>query len=181
MTPEARRLALDLELLSNGSVTAWGSSHGKAKSKPPTGESMPPHLEFLADYHTAPGPESRRRVMAHWREELRRHRGRSRVVAVGDGTTEDDWILKEGTGWSAEDVARRFRCTQTRVRKLRLTSLRNAEDGKLLEGRTDATLRERAQAMRAEGLTQAQIGLRLGVSQATVSRLLSGVRLLRAA
>jgi hypothetical protein len=154
-----RALAANLELLSHGGTTAWGASGaGIPDSRPPSGDSRPPHLQFLADWDRRGD-----RVLAHWTGVLNSWKGCGKVRPVG--VSEDEWILKDGEGFSAVDVARRFRCTPTRVRRLRRAAGRHEETGEKGE-----TIVDQAKRLRAQRVPVREIAARVGKHPTQVQR-----------
>lgn len=181
---EARQLAAELELLSHGSTTSWSpSGRSVPDSRIPSGEPWPPHLMFLDEYRNAPGPTSRQQAIRRWRKVLDAHRGHGTLTAPAPGETpeqEEQRMVVVGEGWSVTDVALTFRCTPTRVRRVRLAAGVNVDTGRRPDGQpvSEGVRRaEEAVALTAGGLTQQQVAERMGVSQPTVHRLLKTRRL----
>lgn len=180
--PTAVRLLLaELELLSHGSTASWNSAGGHDADETvtaPFGESHPPHLELRAEYVRADTDAGRARVVARMHAVLREHRGvgvdRSRVVgeARQDETTR---ILREGEGFTPGEVALRFRCTPTRVRRVRLATGRDATLGRLVEDEPpiapgdDTAAIEAAMRMKSRGMSVRLIGMELGRPKSTIS------------
>lgn len=145
-----RQLAAELELLSHGATSSFGaSSSGVPGSREPSGETKPPHEQMLADWD-AHGDS----VLERWNETLKAWKGSGKVRPAG--VSEREIVLTDGEGFSADDVAMRYRLTATMVRKWRLEDGRNVATGK---------------RVRTTGKTQQEIAAELGVSQPTVSRL----------
>jgi hypothetical protein len=146
-----RQLAAELELLSHGACTSWNPAGGSGvpDSRPPSGESKPPHEAMLADWD-AHGD----RVLEKWSDVLKQHKGGGRVRP--EGKSEREIVLDAGEGYSAEDVAMRFRLTATLVRRWRLEDGRNVQTGR---------------RVKVKGRTQQQVAEELGVSQPTVHRM----------
>jgi DNA-binding CsgD family transcriptional regulator len=149
--PYVRQLAAELELLSFGSTTSWNPAGGSSipDSRPPSGESKPPHEAMLADWDVHGD-----RVLEKWSDVLKQHKGGGR--ARPEGKSEREIVLLAGEGHSAEDVAMRFRLTATLVRRWRLEDERNVQTGRRVE---------------VKGRTQQQVADELGVSQPTVHRM----------
>jgi hypothetical protein len=148
--PYVRQIAAELELLSHGATTSFGaSSSGVPGSREPSGESRPPHLQFLAEWD-AKGDS----VLERWNETLKAWKGGGKVRPAG--VSEREIVLTDGEGFSPDDVAMRYRLTATTVRKWRLEDGRNVDTGK---------------RVKTKGRTQQEIAAELGVSQPTVSRL----------
>lgn len=175
-----RLLLADLELLSHGSTASWNPAGGPGNERAalPFGESDPPHLSLRVKYLEATTDERRRQVVKMMHEAIREFRGfgvdRSRVV--GETTEQQDArICREGEGFSAQEVARRFNCTPTRVRRVRLADGRDVDLGRKpasAEAEANAETGDpaaEAARMRANGMTVRQIAFALGVPKSTVS------------
>jgi hypothetical protein len=122
------QLYLELALLSHGSTTSWNPAGGSSipDSRPPSGESKPPHEAMLADWD-AHGD----RVLEKWSDVLKQHKGGGR--ARPEGKSEREIVLDAGEGHSARDVADRFRLTPTMVRRWRTADGRHAETGRKVD------------------------------------------------
>jgi DNA invertase Pin-like site-specific DNA recombinase len=170
-----RQLLAELELLSHGSTTAWNPTGGTGDDVVvPFGESDPPHLRLRARYLAQTADAGRARVVEEMRVTLRGHRGVSvdRSVVVGESReAEDARILQTGEDFSAEEVARRFNCTPTRVRRLRLADGRDVERGRRSAPAAPvADAAGQALRMKANGMSERQIALVLGQHRTTVTR-----------
>lgn len=163
MTSEARQLYLDLALLSHGSVTSWSAGSGVPGSREPTGESRPPHELFAAEYE-----RKGQSAVTHWRAFLAQWRGHNTVKPAE--SSEDEWILQDGRGQAPDVVAQRFRCTPTRVRRLRVSAGLDVETGKHAEGDGPVGNVERAVWLVSErGFSVRQAALVTGVAKSTIS------------
>lgn len=133
-----RQLAAELELLSHGACTSWNPAGGAGvpDSRPPSGDSNPPHLQMLADWDRRGDV-----VLAHWLEVLKQHKGGGR--ARPEGKSEREIVLDAGEGHSASDVADRFRLTPTMVRRWRTADGRHAETGRKVDA-GPSNLKQRA-------------------------------------
>lgn len=173
---EMRYLLTQLELLSHGSTQAWNSAggHGDSPNALPFGESNPPHLVFRDLYLAQPDDVGRGLVIEDARGELKRLRGHGidRSHVVGETLeAENGRILAEGAGFTADEVARRFKCTPTRVRRLRLAAGHGIEDGAAPVGVVSAEVvdaRAEALRMKSQGMTERQIALALRKPKSTV-------------
>ena len=104
----------------------------------------------------------------------------SKDVQAQTGETkaqEDGRIVLEGRGWSVADVAQRFRCTPTRVRRVRLAAGADAATGE----QTSVSLerldeRQRAQELAQRGCSQRQIRMFLRCGGSKVERFRPGQR-----
>jgi hypothetical protein len=173
MDREIRQVCAELELLSHGKTVSYNSSgRGESDAVVPQGEASPPHLEYKARWTDAPDDHHRQRVLDEARQYLRAWKKREEP-AEGDGSTEDDWIVRDGEGYEAEQVARKFNTTVSRVRKLRMADDRDTEFG--LPTRfapRQAATPERIQNLADQGCTERQIAFQAGVSKTTVRRAL---------
>jgi hypothetical protein len=171
-----RQLLAELELLSHGSTTAWNPAGGGSAADDagiPHGERNPPHVQLRARYLEARDDAGRDRAVEAMRTTLRGRRGpgADRVAATGETRAEEDArILQSGEGFDADEVARRFACTPTRVRRLRLTDGRDAERGHHAAEHAGDDDAQRARSMRARGMSERQIALALGRHRTTVTR-----------
>lgn len=153
-----RQLASELEMLAHGACASWNPAGGNGvpDSRPPSGDANPPHMQFLADWDKRGD-----RVLDHWLGELKRWRGHGQVRPAGK--SEDELILEDGAGHAVKDVALRFRCTETRVRRLRVGAGLDAETGA-----TD--LRATVRDLREQKVSYREIAARLGRSKSQVER-----------
>jgi hypothetical protein len=143
--PYVRQIAAELELLSHGATTSFG-------------ESRPPHLAFLAEWD-AKGDV----VLERWNETLKSWKGGGKVRPAG--VSEREIVLADGEGFSADDVAMRYRLTATMVRRWRVEDKRDGETGVPLR-----QVRERVRALRDAGKSYRAIGQELGRSKSQVER-----------
>jgi len=176
ISPEAHQLFIDLQLLPHGSTTSWNPTGTiKPGTRAPSGESRPWHDEFLDDYR-----RHGHRAITYWRGELKRIRGHGRIRIIGESIADEDRrIAREGIGWMIEDVARKFRCTPTRVRRACLTHGVTINNGILARATASEGVGRARQALAFadEGLTQQQIATLMGTSQPTIHRLLKMARI----
>lgn len=159
LAQEMRKVLAELELLSHGKATSWNASGtGKADSRPPSGEGFPPHVEFRLQFEADPSwvvVEEARAVLKAWRVR--------QAPASGDDSSEDDWILDDGEGFTAEEVAKRFNTTPSRVRLVRTRKDRDMEMGLSTNGRPAPKLRDLVE----QGLTARQIEMLTGTARST--------------
>jgi hypothetical protein len=173
---EVRQLLAELELLSHGSTTAWNPTGGGSAAEDagiPHGESNPPHLRLRAQYLEQADDAGRERVVEEMRTTLRGRRGPTadRGAVTGETRAEEDArILQSGEGFDVLDVARRFDCTSSRVRRLRLADGRDAERGHRVDQQAGDDDAQRARRMKAQGMSERQIALALGRHRTTVTR-----------
>jgi hypothetical protein len=156
---EMRQILAELEMLGHGSVTAWNASGGgQADSRPPSGESNPPHIEYAERFERDRSWETVEEARACLREWKRRA-----APARETDTSEDDWIIEDGEGYAADEVARRFNTTPARVRLLRSRNGREMEMGLPTSGRAAPKLRDLVE----QGLTARQIEMLTGTARST--------------
>lgn len=185
---EMRSILARMEMLAHGGVTNYqptGAGSG-ADTKPPTGESKPPHehwkrrwdLAVERDEETeqreaAPITTQRKRVIEKAQADLDSYRKRTEGVVVGETEEElERRIIVKGKGWSVSDVAQYFRCTPKFVRKARKKAGVDQQDGTgiVVEMVTRDERAERAKAMRARNMPLRAIAMHLGCDVATVHR-----------
>lgn len=133
---EMRAVLAQIEICSHVPAAGWGPTGRSRSSDDPPGGQRPPgdtgHTKFAqaygppfheatADHPGARSDEDRRRVIARARSELKEIRGLGDKPVVA-GETRDQWerrLLREGEGFSAKEVAIRFRCGVRDVWKVR--------------------------------------------------------------
>jgi hypothetical protein len=129
MDREFRQVLLELELLSHGKAMSWNpTSRGESDDPRPFGESRPAHEEYAELFRQARTEEDCHAVLVDAREYLEQWRGRNRAQEVQEWD-EERWIIEDGEGFEAVEVARRFNTNVGRVRKLRLKEGRDGEFG----------------------------------------------------
>jgi hypothetical protein len=166
---EMRQLLAEMTLLSYGTVQSWNASGGSESPGRPGGEAWPLADKWHAEFQRNPSRETldaARAELVAWK--------RRAAPAEGDGSTEDDWVLRDGEGFSAEQVARKFNRTPSMVRRLRLANGRESEFGlsaSLPRGRERVPdARARVVNLAGQGCTLKQIELQTGVPRETVRR-----------
>lgn len=166
---EIRALLARLELISHGQTQAWNpaTQGGERAALLPPGESNPPHLVFRRLWDAAGSDEQRRRVIRDAERELVAWTRCDKRLADRPFVSLEQQVLEDGQGWDAAAVAGRYGISTARVLRIRL---RNGRDE--LGVPLPAAAGEFVRLLAAEGLSQVEIGWRLGVSQPTVSRLL---------
>lgn len=128
MDREMRSVLAQLELLSHGKAMNWSpTSGGESDEARPFGEAHPLHEEFRSRWLGAPA-HKRPDVLQAAREALDTWKGVGRSQQAQEWD-EEAWILKDGEGFEAIVVARRFNTSAERVRKLRLRANRCGEFG----------------------------------------------------
>jgi hypothetical protein len=172
---EWRTTHLQLLLLSHGGVTNWAptTSGTRDRDPRPTGDSNPIADHYAWMYANAAGDVSRQRVIHEAREELARWRGHGITRAPGETqAAKDARMVREGEGWTVDEVARHFQCTGTHVRQVcRQHEVEIDYRGVLC--RSGAVSRaSMAASLRDAGSSQQEIAAALGVHQSQVSRLI---------
>jgi len=170
-----RSLLAQLELISHGSTASWNPAGGHSEPAAlPFGESRPPHLTLRDKYLEQDDDAGRTRVVDLMHKELREARGHvDRSQVVGETREQEDArILKEGAGFEADEVARRFNCTPTRVRRLRQAESLDTLGRKTDDLEIDNVDREqKAWHMKhVLGMSEARIAFALGEHRTTVTR-----------
>lgn len=172
---QARQILADLELISHGTITAYNSSggHGNSARVIPPGEAFPPHLEYRRRYAECETDEQRDQVIKDAQSELEAIRRRPLLAPAGlsDAEVLEARVL-ELTGWVANEIARSLHCTVGQVRRIRTNAGRDGQTGEVLDlsaaDRSDLAARMKSE----QRLSQSEIAKRMGISEATVSRLL---------
>lgn len=169
-----RLLLAELELISHGSTQSWnsaGGAHGDNTAVLPYGESNPPHVYFRDLYLTQTTDEGRQRVVGKICGALREARGHiDRSHVVGETREQEDTrIISQGEGFTADEVAHRFNCTPSRVRRARLAAGRSQHDGKPTQGSLTVTDgRIEALRMKEQGMSVRAIAMVLNTPPSTV-------------
>lgn len=172
-----RLLLAELELLSHGSTASWNPAGGQGGDDAPApfGEQRPPHVEMRAAYIAETTPDGQRRVVGRMHAVLREYRGVGvdRSLVVGESRDDEDRrICREGEGFTLDEVALRFRCTPTRVRRARIAEGRDVVFGRRPDSAAAAIEDPAGEArrMKANGMSERQIAFALGQHRTTVSR-----------
>lgn len=190
LAQQMRSILAQLELLPHGSVTSYSSTGGGngADTKPPTGESRPPHDHWKRRWDLAVERDEevelreattitthRKRVIEKAQEDLESYRKRAEGIVVGETEQElEARIVREGDGWSVEQVAQHCRCTVTFARKARLKDGVSVSTGKRPDGlKIDSSDQaERARGYAENGYTERGIAMLTGLSKSTIRRVL---------
>lgn len=190
---EMRSILARMELLAHGSITNYSPTGvgGSADTKPPTGESRPPHEHWARRWERAVWDDEewtierelvgeeivkhRKDVIEKAQADLDSYLKRTEGLVVGE--TEQELkrrVVKEGEGWTVEQTAAHCRCTATFVRRARLQEGVSVETGKRPDGfSVDSTDElERARQYAANGLTERQIAMLTDLSKSTIRRVL---------
>jgi hypothetical protein len=174
-----RILLAELELLSHGSTQSWNATGGgesEGGTGHPPGDQHPPHLELRKLYLKQSTDEGRASVEKTMRATLKEYRGTAvdRSCVVGETREqENDRILRTGEGFTADEVARRFNCTPTRVRRLRLAkgrdTLGHKPGGSFVSPTSDEECEREARRMKSQlGMSVRAIALALHRPSSTV-------------
>lgn len=180
---EMAEILLAMEMLAGGSITNYSptGAGGVADSKPPAGvrfdstSDLPMHAYWRAKYERAVGNYRREQVYRAARAELEAFRKRPKITVIMETEEElEARIVKEGQGWTVEQVAIHCRCTTTFARKARLkggvsVTTGNAPASVRIE--TDDQ-RERARKLGEDGMTERQIVMLTGLPKSTIRRVL---------
>jgi hypothetical protein len=191
LSQQMRSILANMELLAHGTITNYSPTGGggSADTKPPTGESRPPHEHWarrwekavyddLEEEHreSAPITRHRRRVIEKAQADLDSYRKRAEGQVVGETESElEARIIKDGEGEPVDRVALAMRCTPTLVRKARLKAGRSVVTGKaprdtVIDAPTDQ--HDRARALAEDGHTERQIAWLTGLPKTTLRRIL---------
>jgi hypothetical protein len=171
-----RQLLAELATLPHGATQtfqATSRSRGTHISGRPQGEATPPHEELEQAYRDASSDRQRAAVVDRMRATLKHWRGQGRTAATVESKEKRDArIVSEGEGWEVQDVAVRFRCTPTAVRRARLAAGRTADLGRATAATRppveDRSQLERARELRANGMSFRQVEMLTGVPRSTL-------------
>jgi hypothetical protein len=163
---EFRQVLAELELLSHGRTQSFNSSgRGKSTAVLPFGESAPAHLHWRLEWERDPS----RRTLEAARAELEAWRVRQ-APAETDGSTWEDWVIRDGEGYAVAQVAQKFTIAEARVRRIRLKYGRDSEYGMAETEVPRDDSRERILNLAARGCTLRQIEMQTGKNRETVRR-----------
>lgn len=180
---EMTEVLLAMEMLAGGSITNYSptGAGGVADSTPPAGvrfdgsSDLPMHAYWRARYERAVGNYQREQVYNAARAELEAFRKRPKITVIMETEEElEARIVKEGQGWTVEQVAIHCRCTTTFARKARLKAGVSVTTGnapkEVVLGAFDQ--REHAREMAENGATERQIEFVTKLPKTTVRRIL---------
>lgn len=159
-----RDVVAGFALLQYGHTMAWGRQP-KAAERPalPSGEGHPPLDYWLDLLERCATIEDARIVIGRARDELAAWRVRPEPPPEGESF--DDLktrIIREGAGWTPQEVALAFRCTPTLVRNVRTEAERDVE-----YGRPDGSLAHGLNLLGA-GLSLRQVAQITGIPKSTL-------------
>lgn len=167
-----RSILARLELCSNGTISSYAPpSRGAYDGQEPrTGDDDPPHLTYARAYQRATTDAQHERVIKDAEAALKQLRYAPKPQRLETEAEENRRIIKEGLGYSADEVSFRFRCLKSRVWKVRELAGRDRETGKLPETPPEGAQEraERVRGLRREGYGSRNIAFLLGVPHTTV-------------
>jgi hypothetical protein len=170
---EYRQVLAEMALLQYGKTQSFNGSGAKSENPDPrpSGEAHPMH-EYWAERWTLESVTGRGALLTDAREALRAWKVRVAPLET-DGSSEDDWIIRDGKGFPPDDVARSFKTTASRVRNLRKAKRLDTETG-FPQGDVVALVsdEQRIRNLSSQGCTERQIAFQVGVSKSTVRRAL---------
>lgn len=183
MDPEMAEVLLAMEMLAGGSITNYSptGTGGVADSKPPAGvrfdgrSELPLHAYWRARYEQAVGNYQREQVYKAAQAELDAFRKRPKITISMETEEElEARIVREGQGWTVEQVAIHCRCTTTFARKARLKAGVSITTGNAPSEIAIDSLdqREHAREMAENGATERQIEFVTKLPKTTVRRIL---------
>jgi hypothetical protein len=165
-----RQLLAEMTLLQYGRTQAFAASSGDTERDPrPAGEACPLAEKWLHEWQRSPCEDTllmARAELDAWKRSVPRDEDHE--------WDEDEWILRDGEGFGAEQVARKFNRTPTMIRRLRVKNDRESEFGlstrfpQAKERVPDAEAR--VANLAAQGCTLRQIEMQTGVKRETVRR-----------
>jgi hypothetical protein len=190
LAQQMRSILAQMELLPHGTITNYSPTGGGggADTKPPTGESRPPHEHWRERWERAVFDDMeeeqreattitrhRRRVIDNAQKELDSLRKRPEIKVQGETEEElEKRIIRDGEGEPVDRVALAMRCTPTFVRKARLKAGRSVVTGNAPK---DAPLDtedqvEKVRRLKEEGYTERGIRMILKIGGSKLQRLL---------
>lgn len=156
-----RRVLCEMTLIQYGSTSSWGRSSGDSEGPGrPSGESKPMAVEWAERWELLPTDDTL--VMA--RAELDAWRRSVPADVDAPDWQEDEWILTDGENYEAEQVARRFNTTPSRVRSLRVRNGREMDFGLRIDGSRPSP---KLDDLVERGLGARQISMLTGVKRST--------------
>lgn len=173
-----RQVLAELEILPHGKTQNYAPStgHDAEDAGVPQGESFPPHLKWRAAYEMADNDHARGKVIDAAQAELDAWRVQGLRPELQPETSAEleARVIKAGEGWSVKDTANSTKCSETLVRRIRVSHGLNQVDGlPLAKPTVKPSPPERvakAREMRDNGMRLKQIAAVLGCDKATISR-----------
>lgn len=171
---EMRQVILAMRMLGGGRTQAFNASGGKSDNPDPrpSGEPNPLADHWVAEWAREPSE----RTLEAAREALQAWKKRPEPAHDVD-FDEDAWILNDGEGFSAEQVARKFNRTPSMVRRLRLKNGRETEFGLPIDFSADKDRsEERVRDLSNRGCSWREIAAQTGLHKTQVQRILARTR-----
>jgi hypothetical protein len=184
---QMRSVLAQLELTSNGTTASPDAMHGGESLRlPQSGDSNPPHVEFRERWNATVDDTQREELIAEAREDLARLTGHgSASLPRPEGETVPERnarMIREGAGWSPEQVSLVFHMSVTEIRKARAAAGCLMDTGYPIPNHVQPESRKRQSAglvallAEADRIRQAnpgmplrQVALASGVPRATLS------------
>lgn len=174
-----RRVLFEMRwLLPWGATACYDSKGGHAPpgSQPPASiDGELPHEEWLRKWNAAILTREKQRVYDGALEELEGWRHRPVVEAHEETAVEfEARLVRDGDGWSIQDVANHFNCTPTMVRRVRLKAGVNLTSGEpaITPALHSTDEGVRARALMDQGLSEKQVRMLLKCGGSKLQRLL---------
>lgn len=182
LAKEMHRILFEMKwLLPWGTITNYNPTGvgGAMGSKPPAGVSFEggseemPHEYWLRKWNQTVSTSRKEAVLQAAKKELDGWRKRPKVK-VKEETREDfeRRLIKDGQGWTVEDVARSFKCLPKEVRDIRRRHGAAVETGKIPRVLQSVDEGERARDLASNGMTERQIAMIVKLPKTTVRRML---------
>lgn len=175
LTQSIRQVLAELELTSNGKTYTYGGSHhGFGETPPSTGDPNPPHVVYRISYEECTNDLCRVSVIRRAHRALKEIQHTQAGSATETEAQRNRRLIKEGEGFSAEEVAVAMRMKVTEVWKTRLGFGRDKETGVVditqrMALASPAERRARAKLLKDEhGMSARQIALLLDVSHTQI-------------
>lgn len=172
---QMQNVLLELMMLMHGSTSSWNptTSGDRERDPRPSGDSNPIAEQFAHRYDQATSEIAKRRVLHDARDELDQWRGYGIQRVAGETQAAiDARMVREGEGWTLDEVARAFSCTKTRVRNACADHGIEIDYQNRLCAAGAVSRASIAAAMKEAGSTQQQIADTLGIHQSQISRLI---------
>lgn len=162
----------ELEMLSHGGTTNYAPSGAAFDASAPPGERGPPHI-YWRDEMEAASPERCERLLEQAREELKAWRKRATPPPRIETEHElEARVIREGRGWTVEQIAFHCRCTERFVRRARQRAGVNPVTGEGIVLPDEMDRREKAIKLADKGMTERQIAMITGLSKSTIRRVI---------
>lgn len=159
-----KQVLVEMMMLGYGKTQSFNSDGGGRSENPdptPTGEGNPLHHRWQWRWEKS-RPRDRVELVRDARTDL--EAWRIRCVYTPEAFDETAWIIEDGEGYDAEEVARRFNTTPSRIRSLRIRNGRDIDTGEKLQADAPAP---RVQDLVERGLAARQIAMLTGTKRST--------------